>query len=217
MSSRSTHFVVLRVFRSTVSVGSMSTLAPGILIAAPPMGDANFDRSVVLLASHDEEGAFGWVINGTPMMTVAELLEQAELNLPSEGRVVTDAECLRAQVSRGGPVSQEQVWLVYPAEERLPGVEGQLEIAPGIYATASRAFLERLVEGFEVPHLRAFAGYAGWGPGQLEAEIQQGGWLPGDIDYSLVFESKRSDTWQLAFELQGVSPISFTSRTVGSA
>lgn len=195
----------------------MSALAPGILIAAPPMDDANFDRSVVLLASHDEEGAFGWVINGTPMMSVAELLEQAELELAPGRESTKSAECLQAMVSRGGPVSQEQVWLVYPAEERLAGVEGQLEIAPGIYATASRAFLERLAEGFEVPHLRAFAGYAGWGPEQLEAEIQQGGWLPGDIDFGLVFESKSRDCWQQAFELQGVSPISFTSRTVGSA
>ena len=195
----------------------MSKLAPGILIAAPPMGDANFDRSVVLLASHDEDGAFGWIINGESLMTVAELLEQAGIEGPSGVGAEQLSECLQGRVHRGGPVSQEQVWLVYPAEERIPGVSGQMEIAPGIFATASREFLERLAEGVEVHWLRAFAGYAGWAPGQLESEIQLGGWLPGDIDHNLLFEHEAVDVWRRAFELQGVSPISFTSRTVGSA
>lgn len=187
----------------------MSSLAPGILIAAPPLGDPNFDRSVVLLASHDEEGAFGWVINGAQVMSLSELLVRAEIleeRLPVPGLV-----------SRGGPVSEEQVWLVYPEGSKLSGVEGQFDVAPGICATASRALLERLAEGEEVPELRAFAGYAGWAPGQLEDEIRAGGWLPGPIDHDLAFRTPLAEVWQRAFERLGTSPIAFTARTVGSA
>lgn len=181
------------------------------------MGDANFERSVVLLASHDEDGAFGWIINGDSLLTVGELLQQAGIEEPPGTVTEQPSECLQGRVHRGGPVSQEQVWLVYPAEERIPGVSGQMEIAPGIFATASREFLERLAAGTVVHRLRAFAGYAGWAPGQLESEIQLGGWLPGDVDHDLIFEHDSADVWRRAFEIQGVSPISFTSRTVGSA
>jgi len=52
----------------------MSKLAPGLLLAAPPLADPNFDKSVVLLASHGDEGAFGWVLNGRPLMSLSELL-----------------------------------------------------------------------------------------------------------------------------------------------
>ena len=56
-----------------------SVLAPGLLVAAPPLGDPNFDRSVVLLAAHGPEGAFGWIINGRDVMTLPELLVRAEV------------------------------------------------------------------------------------------------------------------------------------------
>jgi putative transcriptional regulator len=68
-----------------------------------------------------------------------------------------------------------------------------------------------------VPGLRAFAGYAGWGEGQLEREIRGGGWLPGDVKTELIFETKAAQVWSHAYQLQGTTPLSFTSRTVGSA
>ena len=60
----------------------MSDLAPGFLVAAPPLGDPNFDRSVVLLAAHGSEGAFGWVINGREVMSMTELMQRVELDGP---------------------------------------------------------------------------------------------------------------------------------------
>src|SRR5690606_28209821 len=93
----------------------MSELAPGLLIAAPPLGDPNFERSVVLLAAHGPDGAFGWVLNGKAVMSVSELLVRAEVTerrveLPGMGRL-------------GGPVSQDQIWLVS-------------ELAPGLLSAA---------------------------------------------------------------------------------
>ncbi len=201
----------------------MSSLAPGILIAAPPLGDPHFDRSVVLVASHDATGAFGWVINGRRTMSVAELLARTDIELPESARDADgepDLEQLLAvsgEVRVGGPVAREQVWLAYPTALKLPGVEGQFEVAPGICVTTSRTFLERLMEGVKVPTLRAFAGYAGWGPGQLEGEIQAGSWLPGPPSSELVFETPIGDVWQEAYASLGMTPIAFTTRTVGQA
>ena len=187
----------------------MSELAPGLLIAAPPLGDPNFERSVVLLAAHGPDGAFGWVLNGKAVMSVSELLVRAEV---TERRVE-----LPGMVRFGGPVSQDQIWLVYPAEERLEDVDGQFEVADGVVATASKTVLERLAAGAAMPRVAGFAGYAGWAAGQLESEIRVGGWLPAAVGTSIVFDVPVDQIWARSYERLGTSPIAFVSRTVGSA
>lgn len=187
----------------------MSELAPGLLVAAPPLGDPNFDQSVVLLAAHGEDGAFGWVINGRSLMTLGELLVRAD---------VTKTELdLPGLVKLGGPVSQEQIWLLYRSEERFTGVDGQFEVGEGITACASRQVLEALAEGASSPSVIGLAGYAGWAPMQLENEIRAGAWLPTDVEADLIFEVPSEELWRRAYERIGMTPIAFTSRTVGSA
>ncbi|MEZ4219553.1 MAG: YqgE/AlgH family protein [Polyangiaceae bacterium] len=187
----------------------LSSLAPGLLVAAPPLGDPNFDRSVVLLAAHGPEGAFGWIVNGKDVMTVPELLVRADvtdqpLDVPGVVRV-------------GGPVSPEQVWLVYRNHDKLSGVEGQFDIGQGIVATASRRVLELMAEGVVPERVIGYVGYAGWAPAQLENEIKQGAWLPTDVHADLVFDVPAGEAWTKAYERVGLAPIAFTSRTVGSA
>ncbi len=186
-----------------------SRLAPGLLLAAPPLADPNFERAVILLSAHGPEGAFGWVLNGQKSMSFSELLAQAEL-APS-GRKI-------AGVTRiGGPVSQEQVWLLYPGGVLPSELEGQLEVSPGIMASASRKVLEAIANGTVPPGLIALLGYAGWGPWQLENEIKSGSWLPTDVTPEVVFETKPDELWARAYQRVGASPMAFTSRTVGSA
>lgn len=187
----------------------VSSLAPGLLIAAPPLGDPNFDRSVVLLAQHGPDGAFGWIINGRDVMTLEDLLERADVG---DARVETDGA-----VRIGGPVSQEQVWLIYRTEEKLADIEGQFEVCAGVTATASRKILEAVAEGKMPPSLFGLVGYAGWAPSQLEDEIRAGAWLPTDVDASLVFDISRDELWTKAYERIGASALAFTTRTVGSA
>jgi putative transcriptional regulator len=183
----------------------MSVLAPGFLVAAPPLGDPNFDRSVVLVAAHGEDGAFGWVINGRPVMTLSELLLRADITKsPVAG--------LTGSVRVGGPVSPEQAWLVYPEQERFADVEGQVDVGPGVLACASRRALELLAEGAASTKLFGLLGYAGWAPGQLENEIRVGAWLPVDLDVGLVFEVPREQLWQRAYQQVGATPMAFSSR-----
>jgi putative transcriptional regulator len=189
----------------------MSVLAPGFLVAAPPLGDPNFDRSVVLLAAHGEEGAFGWVINGKEVMSFAELLRRVELVAPPSLSEVS------GPVRVGGPVAQEQVWLVYSRDERLASLEGQFEIGDSVRASASRKVLEAIAGGVVPTHVVALLGYAGWAPDQLENEIRLGAWLPTDFEATLIFEAPRDELWKLAYQRAGTTPIAFTSRTVGSA
>lgn len=187
----------------------MSSLAPGLLVAAPPLGDPNFDRSVVLLAAHGPEGAFGWIINGRELMTLSELLVRADI--PTGGGDMTRS------VRVGGPVSPEQVWLVYRSDERMLELDGQFEVGEGITASASRSVLEAIAAGRCPKSLLGLAGYAGWAPSQLENEIRHGAWLPTDVEPAIVFDVPRDQIWRHAYERIGTTPIAFTSRTVGSA
>jgi len=187
----------------------MSALAPGFLVAAPPLGDPNFDRSVVLLAAHGPEGAFGWIINGRELMSVPELLLRADITekhieVPGSVRV-------------GGPVSPEQVWLIYRTEDRFADVEGQFDVGPSITACASRKILEVVATGRAPKTLMGLVGYAGWAPSQLENEIRVGAWLPTDLDAKVVFDVPSDDAWTAAYARMGTTPIAFTTRTVGSA
>ena len=142
-------------------------------------------------------------------MSLAELLQRSDVTsekLPIEGSVRV-----------GGPVSPEQVWLVYKAEDRFEGLEGQFEVGEGIIASASRKVLESIVETGSARSVIGLVGYAGWAPSQLEDEIRVGAWLPTDVAVSLVFEVPCEETWQRAYEFVGTSPIAFTGRTIGSA
>ena len=187
----------------------MSSLAPGLLVAAPPLGDPNFDQSVVLLAQHGPDGAFGWIINGRDIMSLDELIVRAEIS-------ETPVEVTRP-VRVGGPVSPEQVWLIYKTEQKLKGVDGQFDVGSGVTASASRQVLERVAGGEAPESIVGLVGYAGWAPMQLENEIRLGAWLPTDADSTIVFDVARESIWRRSYERVGTTPIAFTTRTVGSA
>jgi len=186
-----------------------SVLAPGLLLSAPPLSDPNFERSVVLLSAHGPDGAFGWVLNGKQAMSFSELLMRAG--------VVQTPKDVPGMVRVGGPVSPEQVWLVYPSGTLPPELEGQMEVAPGIWASASRKVLEAIADSGVPRGLITLMGYAGWAPWQLENEIKVGAWLPTDVSSEIVFDTPPAELWARAYERVGASPMSFNTRTVGSA
>jgi putative transcriptional regulator len=188
----------------------MSQLAPGLLLAAPPLGDPNFERSVVLLAAHSENGAFGWIINGDKLMSLAELLERTDVRA---GPKAPTSGVVRA----GGPVGSEQIWLLYPTEDKPVDFAEQFDVGGGITASNSRWLLGALARGEAPKQMVGLAGYAGWGPLQLEEEIRQGAWLPTDVDASILFGGDPTTLWLRAFERLGTSAIAFATRVVGSA
>jgi len=190
-------------------LGMTSVLAPGLLLSAPPLSDPNFERSVVLLSAHGPDGAFGWVLNGKQSMSFSELLVRA--------RIVEAAPALPGVVRVGGPVSPEQVWLIYPSGALPADLEGQMEVAPGIWASASRKVLEAIANSSVPRSLITLMGYAGWAPWQLENEIKVGAWLPTDVNAEIVFDTPPAELWARAYQRVGASPMSFNTRTVGSA
>jgi putative transcriptional regulator len=160
----------------------------------PQMADPNFARSVVLLCDYTERGAFGLVVN-RPMH------EPAWRMVRTEPPVDVDRS-LRLWI--GGPVEPGRTWVLMtdaqgPEEERR-------EICPGIVLSASRELTLQLLQSPPNSRARVLAGYAMWGPGQLEDELASSAWLTMDVDPALIFGVPPEDMWETALRRLGTDP-----------
>lgn len=188
------------------------SLAPGLLLAAPRLGDPNFERTVVLLARHDDSGALGWVVNGRKVAPVAELLKSSGL-VPAGVEVPETAAFARA-ARVGGPVAPESGWVLYV---RAPeALAGEVDVGEELAVTGDLEALSTVVrEGAR--DFRLLLGYAGWSSGQLDAEVRAGVWLPADVDADLVL-GEEEDLWERAYQRTiGAAPATFLSARGGSA
>jgi putative transcriptional regulator len=155
----------------------MQTLEGQLLLASPQLLDPNFVQTVVLLIEHNEEGALGVVINRPTSKTIRELWQQV-------GQSPCNCEGL---VHLGGPVSGP-IMSLHPH-----AMLAEMELAPGIYFAAKKQNLDELVH--KEADFKLFIGHAGWGPGQLEGEINQGAWQHISASAVDVFDASR-DLWQ---------------------
>jgi putative transcriptional regulator len=188
-------------------------LAPGMLLAAPSLRDPNFMHSVVLLGRSGDDGALGWIVNGRELMSVSELLTSSELIPP--GTTVPDSPAFASAVRLGGPVAPAAGWLVY---RRQPApLPGEITVGTEIGVTGEMAAFSALMEGKGPADFRMLLGCAGWAPGQLEAEISAGAWLPAPVEAGLVMDSQTAFVWDEAYHLTvGTEPAAF-SRHRGKA
>ena len=180
-----------------------------ILIAMPGMTDPRFQRSVVLVCAHSEEGAMGLVLNRPlPEIDFGDLLEQLGIE--------TDGTARQIEVRFGGPVEPGRGFVLHSVPEHGDDPEGRLRITGALAMTTTRDILEDLAHG-EGPESAILAlGYAGWGPGQLEDEMLQNGWLTGDGAEELIFGADHDGKWPLALRAQGIDP-SLLSPSAGRA
>ncbi len=167
-----------------------------LLVAMPHMEDPRFARSVVFLCSHSREGAMGLVVN-KPLREVsfAEIARQIELP-PDEIRE-------EVPVHFGGPVETGRGFVLHSTDVVH---ETSLRIDARFALTATVDMLKAIARG-EGPRRRILAlGYAGWAPGQLDAEIQANGWLVVPADYELVFDLADEAKWERAIARLGIDP-----------
>jgi putative transcriptional regulator len=186
----------------------MNSLAPAFLLSMPQLRDPNFNRTVILLCTHDDSGAFGLVVN-RPLVTTGRVV--VNLDPP----VKTDREL---ELWVGGPVEPYRSWMLVgtgPAGAGPDYVAGASRIADELYLSTSPDLLRRLLERCPPPRTRLMVGYSGWGPGQLEAELAESSWLISEIDVDLIFETPPDQMWETAIRRLGADPAALqTSRGV---
>lgn len=165
-----------------------------LLIAMPGMPDPNFSSTVTLVCEHNDEGALGIIINRPSGLTLGGLFRQLALEQFDEKVAI-------AQVLHGGPVSPERGFVLHEPSERF---ESSVPVSPGIQLTMSRDILESLAAG-KGPERALFAlGYAGWQPGQLEAEMLANSWLSVPATPEIVFDIPFENRWTYAAESMGI-------------
>jgi len=178
-----------------------------ILIAMPSMTDPRFARSVVYMCAHSNEGAMGLVINKpAPDVEFSDLLKQLNIK-PAPG-----APEIRIHV--GGPVEHGRGFVLHTGE--YANSESTLKVSDDFGMTATLDILEDISRGEGPESCLLALGYAGWGPGQLESEIQANGWLTCDASPDLVFKQADATKWSAALDVLGISPM-FLSAEGGSA
>lgn len=186
-----------------------TNLTGKVLIAMPGMSDPRFERSVVLICAHTDEGAMGLVLNRPlPEIEFGDLLEQLGIE--------TDAAARRIEVRFGGPVEPGRGFVLHNVPEHGDDPEGRLRIGRTLAMTTTRDILEDLAHGDGPASAVLALGYAGWGPGQLESEMLQNGWLTGEGAEDLIFGAAHSEKWQAALRAQGIDP-SLLSGAAGRA
>lgn len=142
----------------------MESFTGRLLIAIPDLPDSNFFRTVVFMIDHSDEGAMGVILNRPLNMKVDELWDKLNPNL------VVDCD---ANIYLGGPV-KGPVIAIHNDYNFMDN-----EVIDSVFVTMSSERLNDLITKEEIS-LRIFTGYSGWGPGQLEMEIESGGWLVAD-------------------------------------
>ena len=173
----------------------MKTLAGQLLVAMPQMLDPRFARSVVYVCAHnEEEGAMGLVINKLiDSLTMDELFSHLKLETSDIGRT--------RPVHFGGPVDPGRGFVLHTADYRE---DATLMMDDGFAMTATLDILRAISSGDGPRRSLLALGYAGWAPGQLDAEMQANGWLSVDADSDLVFDSDFPAKWQRALNKLGI-------------
>lgn len=145
------------------------------------MEDPNFRRTVILLCDHSVDGSFGLILNRPSGLMLAEAASEP---LPFD-----------AFLWLGGPVETDTLHYVHPFGDRL---ESALPVLDGVFWGGSFDELRAAIAGGDVDpkSVRFFVGYAGWGPGQLDAEVDEGSWIVLDGDPALVLAPSDGALWR---------------------
>ena len=167
------------------------------LIAMPGMRDPRFEKSVVYMCSHSADGALGIIINKLlDDFKFSDLCGQLDIDIttPPSERVV----------HFGGPVEKGRGFVLHSDDYGQD--EGTLWVKDGVGLTATLDVVRSMVENDRPARAVLALGYAGWGPGQLESEIQANGWLSCEADQNLLFDDDIDARWEQAFRKIGIDP-----------
>ena len=182
------------------------TLKNQLLIAMPSLEDPNFSRTVTYICEHNAQGAMGIVLNRPTELSLADVLKHMDI----EGET---GETLAQTVFLGGPVEEERGFVLHT---HTPPWDSTLAVNDNISVTTSRDILEAMARGEGPAHTLVALGYAGWGAGQLERELQDNAWLSGPSAQSILFELPPDQRWEAAARLLGVD-VNLLSSEAGHA
>lgn len=184
----------------------MINLENQLLIAMPALNGSYFNRSVIYVCEHNEDGAMGLIINLPIDLTLNELLAHIEADVESN-------PIMSQKVLTGGPVSTQRGFVLHSPQM---GWKSSLTLSSDIMITTSKDILMALGTDQAPDKFLVTLGYAGWSAGQLEEEIQANSWLTTDADKDILFNTPIDQRWKKAAETLGID-IAHLSNEIGHA
>ncbi len=176
----------------------IDTLTGSFLISTPQMPDPRFEEQVIFICAHSHEGAMGVAVNKpNPYFSLNEILRSANLPIPKDPL---------PPVHIGGPVELESAFILYQSDYQT---EHRLEVSPTISLSRETRILEDIAHDRGPEKYLFLLGYAGWGPGQLEAELLADGWLTLPADDHIIFDVADEEKWRMAAMLYGIDISTF--------
>lgn len=205
----------------------MQSLENQLLIAMPSLGDPYFNKTVTYICEHNDEGAMGLIINLPVNITLSDLLKQiddeAEESKQTDAdqdqiKLSTDPEkdisnSLEQLVLSGGPLGQQRGFVLH---SKQPGWTSSLSLSKELMITTSKDILLALGTDKAPENFIVTLGYASWGPGQLEEELQKNSWLTAPADNELLFKTPIELRWKKATEKLGID-VAHLSNEIGHA
>jgi putative transcriptional regulator len=178
-----------------------TSLTGQLLIAMPAMADQRFAQSVIYVCSHAEEGAMGIVVN-RPLASpsFSDLLQQLGVDPVPPARSI--------RLYQGGPVDNARGFVLHTAD--WTG-DGSLRVDEQMALTASLDILKAIASGGGPAQGMLALGYAGWGAGQLDQEMQQNAWLSAPADPALLFDDDHGTKWRRALAKLRIDPLLLSS------
>lgn len=179
-------------------------LSGQLLMAMPRMSDRRFQRSVIYMCAHSEDGAMGLIINQrAPNISFPDLLQRLGIEAARDDDGMP-ADLISMSVHNGGPVETGRGFVLHTSDYHT--ANSTLKVENGVSLTATLDILKAIAAGTGPNRALLALGYAGWSPGQLESEIAANGWLHCAPDIELVFDTDLDAKYPRALAKLGVDP-----------
>ncbi|MGB3212579.1 MAG: YqgE/AlgH family protein [Desulforhopalus sp.] len=180
------------------SQNQSQSLAGSFLVSTPQMPDPRFEEHVIYICAHNSEGAMGVSVNRpNHIFSLAEILQGANLPIPDK---------ILPPVYIGGPVELESAFILYLSDY---SVEHKLDISKTVSLTRETRVLEEIADGGGPATYLFILGYTGWGPGQLEDELSENGWLTLPASDDIIFHMPDEHKWKAAAMQYGIDIATF--------
>lgn len=179
------------------------------LLAMPSMSDERFERAVIFVCAHSEDGAMGFILNRPQPLSFEELVENLDLDSQKrrdadKSRKIGMSECARDfPIQFGGPVDPGRGFVLHSDDYMT---ESTMPVNDDLCLTATIDILRAIKDGCGPVRGMMLLGYAGWGPGQLEQEMAANAWLSCPASDDIVFDRDHSAKYDRVLSHMGVSP-----------
>ncbi|MFK8027090.1 MAG: YqgE/AlgH family protein [Gammaproteobacteria bacterium] len=173
-----------------------TSLRSQILIAMPSLHDPYFSKSIIIICEHSaEDGAMGFVLNQPTSLDIYQLIKADDAYKNKNDAL------LSTRIFSGGPLETERGFILHDCNDKR---ESTIQVASSLFLTSSAEILDEIVANKGPDNKVIALGYAGWSPGQLEAEISANSWLITEYQPQLVFDTPSEQQWLAAGKLLGI-------------